>query len=147
MSFLDNMIRNFFTSSIFWQATARHRPPRPSLEDGDRPRWDAQLELALQLVSAQPVSVQLVSVLELSERARGVERGVERVAEVESRSPVWRALGPASEAAHEQLMVLAPYAPALGPYSRVAPLQQVLPALLQQPDEQQTALLQERLWR
>lgn len=97
-----------------------------------------QLELALPLVSAQ-----LVSVLELSARVRGAEP----VAGDEERSAVWRALGPASEAAHEQLMVLEPHAPALGPYSRVALLPQLSPALLQRPDEQQTALLQERLWR
>ncbi len=103
--------------------------------------WDVQAELALQQVSVQPASVQLAS-------AR--LQGAKQVARVESRSPVWQGLAPASpQAAYEQLAVyLAPDAPVLGSYFQVAPLQQAaLQTLLQRPDEEHTALPQGRLWR
>jgi hypothetical protein len=104
--------------------------------------WDVQAELALQQVSAQQVSVQAELALQ--------QVSVQQASRVESRSPVWQGLAPASpQAAYEQLAVyLARYAPGLVSYFRIAPLQQAaLQALLQRPDEEHTALPQGRLWQ
>ena len=98
----------------------------------------AQAELASQQVSVQQVSVQA----ELASRQVSVQKvSAQQAAWVESRSPVWQELAPASpQAAYEQLTVyLAPDAPVLGSYFQVAPLQQAASqALLQRPDEEHT---------
>jgi hypothetical protein len=134
--------------------------PGPSFEDGVlvAALWDVQAELALQQVSAQQVSVQAelalqqVSVQQASVQAELAlqQVSVQQASRVESRSPVWQGLAPASpQAAYEQLAVyLARYAPGLVSYFRIAPLQQAaLQALLQRPDEEHTALPQGRLWQ
>jgi hypothetical protein len=105
-----------------------------------------QAELALQQTSGQQISGQQVSVqAELALQ----QVSVQQTSRVESCSPVWQGLAPASpQAAHEQLAVYLPYAPGLGSFFRVAPLQQAaLQALLQRPDEEHTALPQGRLWQ